>query len=135
MDKKLMYWSPFRDMDKFFEESWNDLAFSPKVDVYEKGDEVVVEMPITRIKEEDVDISIEDNVLTVSGESREKEEEEKKNYYRKEVREGSFSRSVLLPKGIKEDEAKARYDGGILKITIPKKEETRPNKKKIEIEK
>jgi HSP20 family protein len=82
-----------------------------------------------------VDISIENNVLCLKGESEKKSEIDEKNYYRKEIRRGSFYRSVSLPTKVDGDNAKAVNDGGILKISIPKAPEVKPKTIKIESKK
>lgn len=127
---RLVRWRPFdRWNDEFFSDGFDPpRAFSPALDVYEDHDNLVVETPLPGIDPEDVKIEIEDNVLTVSGESRHQREVDEKNYYRKEVRSGAFYRAVALPKAVKGDDAEASYDQGVLKITIPKAEEAKPKK-------
>lgn len=135
MRKGIIQWSPFGEMDDFFKDDYNNGSdFTLEVDVYQEGDNVVVKTPIADIDKEDIDISIEDNVLTVSGKTSSEEEIKKEDYYRKEVREGSFSRSVSLPTMVKEDEAKATYKKGVLKIVVPKAEEVKSKRVSIEME-
>lgn len=135
MRKGIIQWSPFNDLDDFFENDYNNGAdFTPAVDVYQEGENVVVKTPIADIDKEDIDISIEDNMLTISGKTSSKDEVKKENYYRKEVREGSFSRSVALPTMVKENEAKASYKKGVLKIVMPKADEVKPKKVSVEME-
>ncbi|MFA6215262.1 MAG: Hsp20/alpha crystallin family protein [Patescibacteria group bacterium] len=112
---------PFEEMEKFME----DKGFTPAIDVYETKDDVVVETPLAGIDPKDVDISIENDVLMIKGEAKKESEVEEKNYYRKEVRSGSFFRTVALPSRVVTDQAKADYEKGILKITIPKSPETK----------
>jgi len=88
----------------------------------------VVETSLPGIDADKVDISVENDVLTISGKTEEKSEVKREDYYRKEIREGSFSRSVILPFKVKADEAQAEYAKGILTITIPKAEEAKPKK-------
>lgn len=129
MQRNIVSWSPFGDMDKFFErEVWSGADFTPAMDVYQDKDNVIVETSISGIEPEKVDISIENDVLTVSGRKEEKKEVKREDYYRKEIREGSFSRSVILPMGVQGDKAEANYEKGILKITLPKAEEAKPKK-------
>jgi len=128
----LMHWSPMGDMDRFFgEDLWSGADFTPAMDVYQDKDNVIVETPLAGVDPEKVDISVENDVLTVSGRTEEKKEVKREDYYRKEIREGSFSRSVILPMAVKAGEAQAESVKGILKITLPKAEEAKP--KKIEI--
>lgn len=118
---------PFRDLDRFFDE-WEGGDFSPAIDVRQEKDNVVVETSLPGIDPDKIDISVENDVLTISGRTEEKNEIRREDYYRKEIREGSFSRSVILPMGVKADQAEADYDKGILKITLPKAEESKPKK-------
>ncbi|PIX91648.1 MAG: heat-shock protein Hsp20, partial [Candidatus Moranbacteria bacterium CG_4_10_14_3_um_filter_41_65] len=73
-------------------------------------------------------ITIENDVLTVSGSTEEKEEVKREDYYHREVRTGSFSRSVVLPMAVKGDNTEAKYDKGVLIITMPKEESVKPKK-------
>lgn len=122
----IIKWTPFRDIDKFFE---GDDFFpvipamsrmsKPSVDVYEKDNDVVAEVALAGIDPKNVEVSIENDVLVVKGEEKEEKETKDKNYYRKEIRSGSFTRSVSLPAHVKASEAKAESKNGILRITVP----------------
>ncbi len=117
---------PFEEMEKFFKGDFPSLVpdkfagFVPSVDVYVEKDNVVVESPLAGIDPKDVDISIDDNVLIIKGETKKKTEVDEKNYYRKEVRAGSFYRKIALPVGVIGEKARATSEDGVLKITIPK---------------
>ena len=132
-------WRPWEEIEKLFEEvgeKWPEIKsaeFVPPVDVYEKGNNVIVETPITGIEPEKVDISFENNTLILKGKSEKKSELEEKNYYRKEIRYGSFYRAIGLPTKVISDKAEATYEDGVLKITIPKAPETKEKKVKIKI--
>ncbi len=129
MSRNLIQWTPLGELDRFFEdEVWSGADFSLPMDVYEKGNDVVIEVPLAGVDPEKVDITVKDNILTVAGKVDEKKEIKKENYYRKEVKKGNFSRSVSLPVNVKEDEAEATYEKGVLKITLPKVEEAKPKK-------
>ena len=129
MSRGLMRWSPMFDVERFFDEGFSaDVNFAPALDVRQDKDNVVVETSLPGIDADKVDISVENDVLTISGKTEEKSEVKREDYYRKEIREGSFSRSVILPMGVKADQAEANYDKGILKITLPKAEEAKPKK-------
>lgn len=135
----LIKWSPFFDpfeeMDRNFPALMPTMrgveAFTPAVDVYEDKDNVIVETQLAGIDPEKVDISIENDVLSIKGESEKQSEVEEKNYYRKEIRRGSFYRSVALPAHVDGNRAEAVAEDGVLKITIPKREESRPKQIKI----
>lgn len=133
--RNLMRWSPFQDMDRFFEEDmWPSTGFVPAMDIRQDKDNVIVEMSLPGIEAEKVDINVENDVLTVSGHREEKKETRREDYYRKEIREGSFSRSVVLPMHVKGDKAEAMYEKGMLRIMIPKAEEAKPKKIAVKIQ-
>ncbi len=124
----MIKWTPFIDtfeeMDKNFNAFLPSLHGSeslvPAVDVYEDKDNVIVEAQLAGIDPDKVDISIEHDTLLIRGESEKKSEVDEKNYYRKEIRRGSFYRSILLPTHVSGDKAEAVATDGVLKITIPK---------------
>lgn len=137
----LIKWTPFfpeyDDMDKMMSEMLpavrgNQYGFTPALDMYEDKDNVVIETQLGGINPDKVDISIENNVLTIKGESEKKSEIDEKNYYRKEIRRGSFYRTVSMPTKVDGDKASAVNEDGILKITIPKAAEVKPKTIKIE---
>lgn len=132
----LIKWTPFLDMEPFEEmekmfSDWPSLArgqggFVPAVDMYEDKDNVVIETQLAGIDPAKVDISIENDVLSIKGESEKKSEVEDKNYYRKEIRRGGFYRSVPLPTHVLGDRASASAEDGVLKVVIPKAPEAKP---------
>ena len=131
----IIKWAPMDmmdDMDRFLDATWMPMVpqriMNPAMDVYEDQDHVIVETPLVGIDPAKVNIEIEDNILKISGQSSHKSEVDDKNYYRKEVRYGSFYRAVSLPKSVAGDKASANYKDGILKITVPKAESTKPKK-------
>src|SRR6056297_173121 len=138
---KLTRWSPFwdnfEDMEKAFSEFLPALrddsgVFTPAVDIYEDKNNVVVETQLAGIDPEKVDLSIENDVLTIKGESEKKNEVEDKNYYRKEISRGGFYRNVALPTAVEGNKAKAVAEDGVLKVTIPKAKTAQSNTIKIE---
>lgn len=140
----LIKWTPFLsefdDMDKVMESMLpavrgNQFGYTPAVDMYEDKDNIIIETQLGGIDSEKVDISIENNVLSIKGESEKKSEVEDKNYYRKEIRRGSFYRSIPLPTKVDGDKATAVNEDGILKITIPKASEIKPKTIKIQTSK
>ncbi|MDP1884020.1 MAG: Hsp20/alpha crystallin family protein [Candidatus Moranbacteria bacterium] len=137
MPRGLINWSPnfpFRDFDKIFEEgAWSGTDFTPAMDIYQDNDNVIVETPLPGVDPDKVDITIENDVLTISGHATDEKEVKREDYYRKEVRRGSFSRSVILPMGVKADAAEAHSEKGVLKIVIPKAEEAKPKKIAVKI--
>lgn len=108
-------------------------GFVPAMDVYETKDAVIVEAPLAGVKPENVEVSVEKRVLTVKGESTKEHEVDDKDYYRKEVRSGSFFRQVALPSSVKEDKVSAEFEDGILKITCPKAAPSKPKKIDVKV--
>jgi HSP20 family protein len=88
--------------------------------MYETDKAVVVEAPLAGVRPEDVSVSVQNGMLMVKGESKKEHEIDEKNYYRKEVRSGSFFRQIPLPTGVLEDKVTAEFEDGVLKITCPK---------------
>ena len=130
-------WEPFEEIDRFFEEfprfPERVTGFVPALDIYQTKDAVVVETPLAGVDPEDVDISIEDSVLTIKGKTERKSEVEEKDFYRKEVRYGSFYRSVHLPVPVIGDKATAKSENGMLIITIPKAPEVKAKAIKVRV--
>ncbi|MBN1369100.1 MAG: Hsp20/alpha crystallin family protein [Dehalococcoidaceae bacterium] len=141
----LMRWEPLRDMmtlrqamDRLFEDSFVRPAGlgAPAVadvamDVFETDSEVVLKAELPGVKPEEVDVSITEDVLTVKGEHKEEKEETEANYFRKELRYGSFSRSVRLPTSVNSEKAEAVFENGVLTLTLPKAEEVKPRQIKV----
>jgi len=127
------------DFDKFFEDMPNlpekMTTFTPAVDVYQDKNNVVVETPLAGVDPEKVNIYVENDVLKIEGSSEHKSEVDEKNYYRKEVRAGSFYRAVALPTEVKGDQAKATFENGMLKVIIPKAEAVKPKTIKVSVKK
>lgn len=107
---------------------------SPIVDVFEEGDNFVVKAEIPGMKKEDIEVSLTDDMVTISGEKKHEEKVEKKDYYRLERSYGSFSRSFRLPKEVQTDKAKATFKDGVLEVKVPKSEEAKKKEKKITVE-
>jgi HSP20 family protein len=119
------WWSPFEEMEKMFEREFprlwpEEVGFTPVCDVYQTDKDVVVETSVPGVEPEKVDVSVEDDTLAIKGETKKKVEVKRKDYFRKEIRTGSFSRVVTLPVPIVSEKAKAEFENGILKVTIPK---------------
>jgi HSP20 family protein len=106
-------------------------AWSPSVDIVEGKDEIALEAELAGMNIEDVDVSIENNVITITGERKFEKKAESDNYHRVERSYGTFTRSFTLPRNVVSEEAKADFKNGILRIALPKKEEAKA--RKIEI--
>lgn len=110
-------------------------GFAPAMDMYETKDAIVIETALAGVRPEDVEVSIEDRVLTVKGSHTKEHEVEEKNYYQKEVRSGSFFRQVALPTSVKESDVIAEFADGVLQITAPKAEPGDSKKVEVKIKK
>lgn len=134
----IIRWRPMMDMDRWFDEAvpgsfFGNANFMPAIDVYQTENDVIVEAPLAGVDAKDVNISIENDVLTIEGRSEKKTEVDEKNYYRKEIRSGMFHRTVALPVAVSGDKAEANFDKGMLKITIPKAEHVKPRTIKVNV--
>ena len=104
----------------------------PAVDIYEKDNKIMVKAEIPGVKSEELNVSVDDDLLTISGEKKQENEVKEKDYYRLETAYGRVERTVRLPEAVKAEGAKATYKNGVLKIELCKSEEAK--KKKINIE-
>jgi HSP20 family protein len=92
--------------------------WAPSVDVLQKDGDLVVRAEMPGVKPEDVEVAVHNGVLTISGERKIDQEEERAGYYVRELRHGSFRRSMLLPEGVEEEKIHARYQDGILEVIL-----------------
>jgi HSP20 family protein len=100
----------------------------PAVDVWETDNELVLSFDLPGIPEDQINVELDDNVLTVSGERERTNETSGERFYRYERRFGTFSRSVTLPAGVNEESIKADFSNGVLEIHVPKPEEQKPKR-------
>jgi HSP20 family protein len=123
---ELLRWDPFADVDR-----WGGMqpgVFSPQVEVRETPTAFVFRADLPGVKEENVDISLTGNRLTISGERQEERRDENDRYHSYEVSYGSFSRSFSLPDGTDADNVNAQMKDGVLQITVPKRPEVQPRR-------
>ncbi|MDD2807127.1 MAG: Hsp20/alpha crystallin family protein [Patescibacteria group bacterium] len=125
---------PFEEMEKFMSDA-SSRNYAPAVDVYETADSVIIESPLAGVDPNNVEVSIENDTLSIKGQFKKESEVDDKNYYRKEISSGSFYRSVALPSKVEKDKAVAESKDGLLKITIPKAPESKPTSIKISVTK
>jgi len=127
--------SIFNDFPKFSgeTESLTTGGFVPAVDVYEDAHKVVLKLEVPGIKQEDLDIRLENQTLTVKGERKFEKEEKEENFHRIERRYGSFVRSFTVPQTVDTETVGASYDAGVLTITLNKKAEAKPKQVKISV--
>ena len=142
-------WDPFREfstlqdrMNRLFRESYGPEGrdeslttsqFAPPVDVYEDEHNVVLKVEVPGIDEKDIDVRVENNVVTVHGERKVEKEEKEENFRRVERQYGSFTRTFTLPSTVDAERIQADYDKGILKIVLPKKAEAKPKSIKVNV--
>jgi HSP20 family protein len=146
----LVKWDPFRDlvtlqdrMNRLFEESVRNVRpgdealssalWSPAVDIYETDEEVVVKAELPEVNQKDIDIQVENNTLTLRGERKFVKDVKRENFHRVERAYGAFSRSFTLPSTVDQEKIRADYKDGILKISMPKREETKPKQIKVQV--
>ena len=106
-------------------------AWSPNVDIFENKDQIVIEAELPGMNREDFDLSVENNVLTLYGERRFEKKDEGDNYHRVERSYGSFSRSFTLPQSVSAEGANAEFRNGVLRVSLPKREEVKARKIQI----
>lgn len=145
----LVKYNPLRElrgmqeqMNRLLNLSWNqDLAgedikegiWQPAVDIYETEEAIVIKAELPDVDQKDIEVRIEDNTLTLKGERKHEGEVRKENYHRIERYFGGFQRSFSLPATVQQDNVSAVCERGILTITLPKKEETKPKQIKVEV--
>lgn len=120
----IIKWEPFTEAEQFFEDfpmtSFKKIGTDLAVDVYEEEGNIVAKMNVPGVDPEKIIVTVEDNMLRVSGAHEEEKEEKKKHYYHKEIRKGSFERVVSLPQSVLKDKVSAEYKNGTLFVTLPK---------------
>lgn len=146
----LVRWSPFTEyntlaerMNRLWSESLRNVggesevelgsAWYPVVDIYEKGDDIVLEAELPGLKKEDIDVRVENNVLTLRGERKLERETKKDGAFRSERAYGTFSRSFTLPTMVASDKIQAEYKDGMLTLVLPRVEEAKPKQIPVKV--
>ena len=141
-------WEPLKDlltlqdrMNRLFDESvrgirpgeeaLNSALWSPAVDIYETENEVILKAELPEVNQKDIDIQVENSTLTLRGERKFEKEAKRENFHRIERSYGAFARSFTLPTSIDQEKIRADYKDGILKVVMPKREETKPKQIKV----
>ena len=114
-------------------EEWNLTSWAPAVDIYETAHELVVKADLPEVDPKELDIRVENNLLTIGGERKFEKKVNEENYLRVERAYGSFSRSFSLTNTVNADAIKADYQNGVLTLTIPKREEAKPKQIKVNV--
>ena len=110
------------------------VAWSPKIDVFERDNRLVTRVDLPGMKKEDVSVEVTDGHLALSGERKREKEEKKDNFYRSEREYGSFYRAVPLPEGVKLEDVKATFSDGVLEVSVPLPAKPEANVRKVQIE-
>jgi len=126
--------SLFRDLNDG-EDAVAAASFVPAVDIYEDEKKVALKLEVPGVEEKDLDVSVENNTLTVKGERKFAAEEKEENFHRIERRYGSFYRAFTLPTTVDTETIDAKYDAGVLKLELKKKPEAQPKQIKVNIAK
>jgi HSP20 family protein len=148
----LANWEPFRQystmqdrtnrMNRIFRELLNSEApeealtttsFAPPVDIYEDEHNITLKLEVPGIDENDIDVRVDNNTLTVHGERKIEKEEKEENFRRVERQYGSFTRSFTLPNSVDPGQVSAHYDKGVLKVKLSKKAEAKPKQIKVNL--
>jgi len=142
----LVRWDPFEEvrslrhrMDRVFDDffrgprllPWEAGEYAFPLDVYETDDSLVVKAALPGMRADDVDISLSGDVLTIKGETKSEEEVKRESYHRRELRYGSFARSIPLPMRVDYNKAEAVFEQGVLTVTMPKAEELKAKTIKV----
>lgn len=146
----IVKWSPLKEieeirkeMDRLFEEFLSPVRrravstegiISPNVDIFERGNEVVIQVELPGVNKEDIDLTITDDRLVIKGEIKKPEGVSEEDYILNERSYGTFSRTVNLPVDVDKSSVKANFKNGLLEITILKKEEAKPKEIKIRLD-
>ena len=151
----IVRWEPFRDlvgiqgrMNRIFDEAFHGVnrtageedwslggSWAPVVDIYEQGGDIVLKAELPGIDPKDVDILVENNMLTLRGERKLDSEVKRESYHRVERAYGTFTRSFTLPNVVDTERIKAECRDGVLRVTLPQKEEAKPKQINISVSK
>lgn len=136
-------WTPFNRLSSLFDLSFPGFAsgseeslfsgWTPALDVYQDKDQVVVKAELPGLKKEEIEITLQDGELTLSGERKREEESNKEGTFRSERFFGRFQRSVALPVMVDSTKVTATYKDGILTVTLPKAEEAKPKQIQVNV--
>ncbi len=123
------YFDDFSSM----ESSFNTESFSPRIDISEKGNQLIIDAEVPGVKKEDLKITLQDNILTIEGEKKNVSDEDERRYYKTERSYGSFKKSFTLPEDVDSEKVDAKFKNGVLEILLNKIEEEAPVEKVIEV--
>ena len=147
----LVKWEPFRNaaslqdrINRMFDDTFSRMdtnlgdsaigAWKPAVDIYETEEAIVIEAELPGMKKDDVNVEVNDNVLSIKGERSQESEDRGENYYRRERVSGKFYRAFNLPMEVNIEKITAKFKDGILTLEVPKPEEKKPKKINVTLE-
>ncbi len=125
--------SPFSEALRDAMERLSDGRLAPALDLYTTPETIVAKVALPGVKPENVDVTIGDDLVTISGYVKEEKETSEAGYVHKELSHGSFSRSFWLPTAVKAEAATASFKDGLLTVTLPKTEEVKPKHVRVEV--
>lgn len=133
--------SAFRDLEEHLERIWNGMrtdastagTWAPLVDVHETAENFVLEADLPGMNKEDIDVTLDNGTVTVKGSRKQEVEENGKGFHRVERRYGRCERAFRLPKEVDAEKIKAEFEKGVLRVTLPKREEAKPKQIQVQI--
>ncbi len=135
----IIKWEPFDELDRFFEGfptlPGSRVGFDMAIDLYEEGNALVAEMNVPGVDAEKLDVSVEGEYLRIGGRREEEHEQKGKQFYSKEIRRGSFERTIRLPERVDDEHITAEYKEGVLRVVMPKRTASEKGKVKVEVKK
>ncbi len=127
-------------LSDFFDDDWLKTRFSnggswtPAINIIENDDNYEIEVAAPGLKKDDFNVELENGILTISGKTEKEEEEKKKNYTRREFSYRSFTKSFTLPENVIDEDIAAKYEDGVLMLTLKKSEKALPPKREVKIQ-
>lgn len=129
---KYLQWKPLTELEEALEHFPSfSKGWDFDVDMYEDNGNVIVEMHVSGVKPENIDIEVNENILRIAGSREQEKEKEGKHFFHKEINRGAFERTLLLPVDIQADSAQATFEHGVLKIVLQKEKTQHAHKIKI----
>jgi HSP20 family protein len=126
--------SLFGELDRFWERGTGPASgWWPRIDAFDREKDLVVRVEVPGVSADDIDITVEDRTLTITGKRQFDETTEDGSYHRREIFSGEFKRTLVLPEGLNTDEISAKTDNGLLEVVIPRRPEVLPRKVKVDV--
>jgi len=132
----LMPFDPFsmlRDLDRIMDRPASAARWLPRIDVFDRDTSLVVRVELAGVNPDDVDVTVEDRTLTISGHRSFEQAEQTEGFHRREIFSGEFARTLVLPDGLDAGEITAKAENGILEVMVPRRPEVLPRKVKVDV--